>query len=391
MKNGEQHGKRATDSRQRAEELFRGSFGEEPTIVARAPARVEILGNHTDYNAGRVLSMAINRCVYVAAGACPAKTTEIVSSSFPRPVRIEAGGRPAGDDRWANYVWGMHEMFRGEGYPVRPFRAVVHGTIPAGAGVSSSAALEVAAGLALSALGRFSVEPDKLALLAQQAEHRFCGTKCGLLDQFSTLFGKAGHALLIDFNTLTHRPIPVSDRDTVFAVCPSGAAHTLADSAYNDRRQECEEAVRILTGQDPRIRSLSDISMEQLSASETALGPLLHRRAAHIVGENARVDRGVELLARGDMTGFGNLMYDSHRSSRENYENSCDELDRLVEIAREVEGVCGARLTGGGFGGATLTLLHRRAMRAFEGAVKENYSPSTRVHFVSSADGAGVE
>ena len=377
--------------RQRAEKLFRDSFGEAPSVIARAPARVELLGNHTDYNAGRVLSMAINRCVYVAAGACPGKTTEIVSSSFPRTVLIEAGGQPSGEDRWANYVWGMHEMFRGEGYPVRPFRAVVHGTIPAGAGVSSSAALEVAAGLALSALGGFPVEPDKLALLAQKAEHRYCGTKCGLLDQFSTLFGKAGHALLIDFNTLTHRPIPVSDSDSVFAVCPSGAAHTLADSAYNDRRAECEEAVRILTGRNPRIRSLSDISMEQLSARRETLGPLLFRRAAHVVGENARVDRGVEALAEGNMAAFGKLMYDSHRSSRENYENSCPELDRLVEIARGVDGVRGARLTGGGFGGATLTLLDRRTTTAFEDAVRKNYTPSATVHIVSSANGACVE
>ncbi len=373
---------------------FASRYGSPPAVIARAPGRVEVLGNHTDYNEGVVLSAAIDRYTYAAVGRHSgpeemvfASTNFTQSYSFTRVAPIEGGA-------WVNYPLGVVAMLREAGHSIGPFRMLVHGTIPLGAGLSSSASLEVAAGLALQELFNLTISPEEMARLCQQAEHRFAGTKCGLLDQYSSLFGKKGHLLYIDFRSLEHHTVVVPGDDLVMAVTGSGVSHSLATSAYNDRRAECFEAAAFFSQNDSQVKTLRDISSIRLHSARSHLSSLAYKRALHVVGEDERVFAGMELLAAGDLGKFGQSLFASHESSRVNFENSCDELDVLVDIAGSIKGVYGSRLTGGGFGGATLTFLQRGRESVFSEAIREEYLRRTgndaQVHMVIPADGACV-
>ena len=375
--------------------LFQKTFGTAPSVVARAPGRVEVLGNHTDYNEGVVLSAAINREICVAAGpAGPGGGFELVSSHFADPVRLDIVEKQPGGRAWANYPMGVWQVLRDSGYPVTPFRLAVCGNVPLGAGVSSSAALEVSTVLALCRLGAFDIERTKLARICQKAENEFVGMKCGLLDQFSSLFGKAGHLLFIDFRTLAHKTVAIPDPDLGLVISLSGVAHSLVESAYNDRRRECFGAAAHFNRNDPSVKTLRDVTPERYLRAEASMDPLFFKRGRHIVGENDRVSRAIAMLERGDLTGFGSLLYESHESSRCCFENSVPQLDELVQIARATPGVLGSRLTGGGFGGATLTVLRRQAVAGFEKAVTapggNRTGRHTTVHVAQIADGASV-
>ena len=337
-----------------AERLYRDSFGEQPHVVSRAPGRVEVLGNHTDYNEGYVLSCAIDKEIHVAVGpGGPETALELVSSHYPETVRITELA-PRGSPAWVNYPLGVYAELCRQGLKGAGARIAVHGNVPLGAGLSSSAALEVATALALCRFYSYEIDPVELARVCQRAENSFAGAQCGLLDQFSSLFGKKDHLLFTDFRTLEHRTIPIPEVSLGLVI--SGVTHSLADSGYNDRREECTRAAELLAGNYPGVRTLRDVSSEQLRRAEEDLGPLLCKRARHVVEENERVVQAMGLLESGDLSGFGRLLFQSHESSRVNYENSCPELDKLVETARRVDGVHGSRLTGGGWGGATTGL-----------------------------------
>lgn len=355
---------------------------------AKAPGRVELLGNHTDYNQGCVLTAAIDRFVIARGHAEPSGLVRLSSSAGGDPVELPADAlHPlAGPSAWANYILGTAALLRVQYPRIAGFRVEVSGDLPPGAGLSSSAALEVATACLLRNIFSLTIDSMALARLCRRAENEFVGVPCGLQDQVSVVFGRRGQAVYLDCRSeiIEYCPLPVG---TSLLVFPSGAAHELAAGAYRARREECLAAARAL-----EAASLRDVSNSQLEAARTWLDPVLYRRAAHIVAENERVVAGAALLRRGDGAGFGELMYASHESSRALFENSTPHLDLLVELARGMPGILGSRLTGGGFGGATISLVESaaapRAARQLAAAYFEQTGISSQAILCESADGA---
>ncbi len=344
----------------------RALHGTEPEIIAYAPGRVEILGNHTDYNEGFVLSAAIDAGIAYALSPLEGDVCVLASADFGETVRFQAvsPGRTE-KERWSNYSRGVLTFLR-ERYGLRPraFAATQAGDIPVAAGLSSSAALEIASGLAFSAFYHIAPENIELAKIGQKAEHEFAGVRCGLLDQISSLFGREQSLVLTDFRTLAVDAVPLP-AGLAFMVANTEVKHTLVDSEYNERRERCEQAAaafaRIL---GPRVKALRDVTWEEMTLYRDRLDPAAWKRAAHPVGENARVLAGASALRAGRPAEFGRLMFESHESSRTLFENSCRELDILVEAARTIPGVYGARLSGGGFGGSIVALIEKEKAAA---------------------------
>jgi galactokinase len=332
---------------------------------------VELLGNHTDYNEGVVLGGAIDRGLTVSGSVRDDGAVSLRSSSV-RQVRvsIEPLLRQTGDARWANYALGVVGEFLAAGISVPGFSAEVAGDLPAGNGLSSSAAFEVATAFFLNKICHSGFAPMEIAKLCQRAEEHFVGVRSGLLDQVTSIFGKADHAVFFDVRTEEVRTISFP-QDLALIIAQTGAPRELASGKYNERREETRAAAQALG-----VAALRDVSSGTLRA-RTDLAALLRRRAAHVVGENERVWRGLELLERGDGAGFGELMNQSHESSRENFENSSVELDHLVEAAQKLPGVLGSRLTGGGFGGATITLCERARANETGAALSAAYAQRT--------------
>jgi galactokinase len=319
--------------------------------IAYAPGRVELLGNHTDYNEGVVLGAAIDRGLTVT-GARRGDDLIVIHSALKGRFEIPTEElRPQQEQSWANYALGVAHELNSLGVAIKGFSADVDGNLPAGCGLSSSAAFEVATALFLLELFEREAPALEIAKLCQRAEHEFAGVQSGLLDQVVSIFGEANHAVFFDARTEEVRTIPFPS-GLALIIANSGRGRELASGSYNARRKETRAAADALG-----VRALRDISSAELFKSD--LSPLLKRRAAHVVGENERVWRALDLLRDGDGAGFGALLNESHESSRTNFENSTAELDLMVEIARKLPGVLGARLTGGGFGGAALILCKR--------------------------------
>lgn len=374
---------------------FQRHFGTVPTQMVRAPGRLELLGNHTDYNEGLVMALAVDKDVFLAGAPRHDPQVEVISTAFPGAVRFALDGiAKDASAPWADYVKGVLLELQRRGVPLRGFNVAIHSTIPLGAGLSSSAALLVSTALLARKLSPYSLAPDgagtplppfgngelpalgtaeKLALakLCQAAENRFVGVNCGLLDHLSSLFGRADHVILIDCRDLTVAHTPLHP-DLAAVVCHSGVRHALVGGEYNDRRRSCEAAARALG-----VPSLRHVSLDGLAAGRARLSAHEYECALHVVGENDRVTRGAARLRAGELEAFGQLLYQSHESSRLNFRNSCPALDVLVELAKGQPGCLGARLTGGGFGGATLNLVRREAVGAFREAVGAAYEKRT--------------
>ena len=354
---------------------FRHCYGRDPAIVAYAPGRVEVLGNHTDYNEGLVLSAAIDygTCFAVAPSTGPA--CRLTAGDLMREVRFEVQHpEPTRTDTWANYCKGVLAGLLPRGAFPHGFDALFFGNIPLGSGLSSSAALEVGTALALARLYGIKADPVSLARIAQQAEHTFAGVKCGLLDQISSLFGRDGMLVQTDFRSLEIRHAPLG-AGAVLLICNTHAKHALVDGEYNQRRADCEAAAAFFRTRLPHpVAALRDVSWTEWEAHRGGLDERIARRAAHPIGENERVVQGAERLAQGDLEGFGRLMFASHESSRRYFENSCGELDHLVDTARGVPGVLGARLSGGGFGGSVAVLVRTPDAEAASAALAAAYA-----------------
>lgn len=337
-------------------------------VSSFAPGRVELLGNHTDYNQGVVLSAAID--LGITAKGKRREDDRIVLASDGIAGVVEAGVADlAAKDIWADYPLGVTKVLKDAGYPISGFEAEFSSTLPPGAGLSSSAAIEVSTAVLLTRLFDFAIAPLDLAKLCRKAENEFVGVSCGLLDQVSSIFGKKDHAIYLDCRAETVATIPFP-HDVGLLIVHSGVKHALTGGEYNERRDQCFEAAKILG-----VPALRDATSAQLAAA--SMPPLVKRRAAHIVGENERVFAAVDFLKQGDVDAFGRLMSDSHRSSIENFENSTRELDALVEIACGQEGVHGARLTGGGFGGAIVALVDLVSLDEIAGVVVAEYLEKT--------------
>jgi galactokinase len=335
------------------------TYGIAPTSVAYAPGRVEVLGNHTDYNEGTVLSAAINmgHCFCISPSDNPG--VRLTAGDIPETTEFD----PSSEDRlpkelqWANYVKGVMFYLRDQNVEINSVDCTFLGSIPMGAGLSSSAALEVATAFAVLNYTGKTLDKKEIGLLAQAAENNFAGCNCGLLDQFSSIFGVHHGLIHSDFRTLETYPVQLPD-DVVFLMINPHIKHALADSPYNARRVSCEQAARELDALiDHPVEALRDVSWEEFEANKHKIDPEAAQRATHVIGEITRVEKGVDLLAKGKLEAFGQFLFDSHETSRTAFENSCDELDILVETAREV-GALGARLSGGGWGGSVVALVY---------------------------------
>ena len=357
---------------------FRAHFGCEPTTVAYAPGRVEVLGNHTDYNEGLVLSAAINYGTFFAIAPVDGPLCRLVAGDLMHEVAFPVDSpKPVTEDTWANYCLGVHAGLLEKTPLAQGYLAMFLGDIPQGSGLSSSAALETTTALALAA--RYGIELGKLeaAKIGQKAEHTFAGVKCGLLDQISSLYGKEDMLVKTDFRSLEVENVPLSP-DAVLLVCNSNAKHALVDGAYNERRAACEAAAAYFKGVlGHPVTALRDVSLAEWRQFKSGLPERVANRAAHPIGEDERVSAGAKLLEAGDLAGFGKLMFESHESSRVLFENSCEELDILVELAHETEGVFGARLSGGGFGGSIVVLVEKDKAEAAGKSIAAAYAKRT--------------
>jgi len=372
---------------------YREHFGREPEVVAYAPGRIEVLGNHTDYNEGYVFSAAINYGTFFAAAANEDMVCRLVAGDLMKDVTFRADGIEASKtDTWQNYVKGTLAGLAAVKAPTCGFDGMFFGNIPLGSGLSSSAALEMCTGLALANLYDIDVDTVALAKIGQKAEHVYAGCKCGLLDQISSLAGEAGRLVKTDFRSVVYETVEMG-ADACFLMCNTHAKHALVDGAYNERREACEQAAahfaKVL--RHP-VSALRDVSMAEWAIYKRGLSEKVANRAAHPIGEDERVLKGAELLAKGDLAGFGLLMFDSHESSRCLFENSCEELDAVVDAAKKIPGVLGARLSGGGFGGSAVVLVHPRdaetAAAALANAYAAKFGKPCDVSVITPAAGA---
>ncbi len=331
--------------------------GSTPPIIAYAPGRVEILGNHTDYNAGLVISAAIDAGLLVSAAAAPAHTCRLHALDLQEEAFCQLPVRaPLSKPLWANYILGVVSQLNAGREITQGLCMVVAGDLPSGAGLSSSAALTVASALALQALYGTRLSKLELAQLCQAAENEFSGARCGLLDQISSLYGAAQALIYTDFRSLDVATLPLP-AEACFLIAHTGVQHSLVESEYNQRRAQCEQATAFFASVlEHPVNALRDVSLEEWQQFAGRLDEVTARRARHIIEENQRVRLGRQQLLAGDLAGFGQLMFQSHQSSRVNFENSCRELDALVDAARELPQALGARLSGGGFGGSVVLL-----------------------------------
>jgi len=345
--------------------------------IVRAPGRVNLIGEHTDYNDGFVLPAAIDLGVTIAFVPSEDRRVEIaLAASGERDgFDLDAIGRRRGT--WIDYIAGTGWALTEAGIETTGFRGIIAADLPAGAGLASSAALELAAAWALTGGVRPSVEPMSLARLAQRAENEYVGVNCGLMDQFAVVFGEAGRALFLDCRTLDHRAVAMPVDEIALVICHTGSSRRLETSAYNERREQCERAVAIIAESAAEVRALRDVTPELLQAAREHLDPIEFRRARHVVTENQRVVATVAAIKRGDLDEVGRLFADSHASLRDDFHVSSPELEALVEIAAATPGVVGARLTGAGFGGCTVNLVRRDAVSGLRGRILELYPART--------------
>jgi galactokinase len=348
---------------------FRERNGRGATRLFSAPGRINLIGEHTDYNDGFVLPMAIDRGVLVAAAPREDRRVRVSSLDLGEEIEIDLD-RPGPPRRggWIDRIEGVAQSLAARGVSLAGADLVLAGDVPLGAGLSSSAALEVAVGFALWSLAGGAPDRVALALAARSAENEWVGTRCGVMDPMIAALGAADCALLIDCRSLETTAVPLALADHVIVVCDTGVTHDLASSAYNDRRAECERGVDVLRRWLPGIRALRDLSPADLEPLTGELPEPVRRRCRHVVSENARTQAAAAALRAGDLARFGRLMTESHRSLRDDYEVSCPELDLLAEVAGATPGVLGGRMTGGGFGGCVIALCERAAEERFAGS-----------------------
>ncbi len=368
--------------------------------IARAPGRVNLLGEHVDYNGGFVLPAAIDRATYVAFSPAGGDATSAEAADFEQAAafsletllsRTQLDHSPL--PGWAQYPAGVAWSLSDHGQLVRGMRAVFASDVPRGAGLSSSASVELAFAVAWMALGGWTLPPMELALLCQRAENQYVGVRCGIMDQFASACGQKDRLLLLDCRSLEYRTLPLPEGVDII-VADTTVRHAHASGEYNARRAACEEAVRLLQRSVPEVKSLREVSLEEFNRLAPTLPPLIERRARHVVGEIDRTLKAVGLLEAGDLRGFGLAMNACHASLRDLYEVSCPEADAMVAIAQSLPGCYGARLTGGGFGGCTVNLVDRSWTQEFVGRLGAGYHSATglqpEIYVCAASDGAGL-
>ena len=361
--------------------IFENEFGGQPVYVVRAPGRVNLIGEHTDYNQGFVFPAAIDRWAVLATKPRFDKRVRIYSATHNEIAEFDMNKPLEAEKNWADYMKGVVREFIKLGYDLCGFDAVIVGNVPVGTGLSSSAAFEMAVGKSLMVLNGIEIKAPDLALLGQRAENQFVGVNCGIMDQFISANGRAGHALFLDCRDLSFEHVPLSQKEVRIVICNSGVTRRLTSSAYNERRLACEggvECLKAVIGKS--INALRDVSLLALDTYRGVLSHEVYRRCHHVIAENTRTKQAVDLLKAGDVAGFGKLMVASHESLRDDYDVSGKELDLLVELALKVPGVLGARMTGAGFGGCTVAMVETHAIDHLMATVKELYTQTTQLN-----------
>ena len=377
-------------------------FGATPRVY-QAPARVNLIGEHTDYNDGFVMPAAIGFSTEVAIAPRSDRKLVIRSENYSEQIEFDLDHLPATSvGHWSDYAIGVAIMLVRSGKKLSGANLLIDGDVPQGAGLSSSASLEVAVGYALLdlagsaiddlAIDRANIDRTKLALLCQRAENEFVGARCGIMDQFVVSHGQRGNALLLDCRSLEYRLLPLP-AGTSLAICNTMVKHSIAKGEYNQRRAECEAGVRVLSKYLPNVRALRDVTPGDLEKYGHELPDIVFQRCRHVISEDARVLQAAAALDRGDLPAFGKLMLESHRSLRDDFAVSCAELDIMVELAEKAKGVYGTRMTGGGFGGCTITLIKAESVEAFQQIIQQGYERLTgrqpEIYICTAADSVG--
>ena len=343
--------------------------------LAMAPGRVNLIGEYTDFNDGFVLPMTVDRGIYVAMRKRSDQRVRVASMRFDALVEYELDELSTPQPGvWASYVLGVVEELRLRGLVDSGFEAVFDGNLNLGAGLSSSAALEVATAISLQNVFDFEMDAVSMAKMCQHVEHKYANVQCGIMDQFACRLGQQDHALLLDCRSLDAENVPVLLGDYRFVIISSEVKRSLASSAYNVRRAECQAAVEHFSNSNHDVRSLRDVSIEMLDDAAGAISATVRRRCRHVVAENQRVLKAVSSLKSGQLAEFGRLMIDSHCSLRDDFDVSCAELDLLVQLAVETDGVLGSRMTGAGFGGCTVNLVHKEAIASLTDRLNAEYT-----------------
>ncbi len=364
-------------------------FGEPPQWVVRAPGRVNLIGEHTDYNDGFVMPLAIDRAVWIALRRRPDRRVVVHSIDFRDEGEFALDELRPSEKRWLEYIKGVAWSLADDGLPLSGWEGIVAGDVPAGAGLSSSAALEVAAARAFASVAAIGWDAKAMAVRCQRAENRWVGMNCGIMDQMISACGRAGHAVLIDCRSLELSPAPLPE-DVRVAVLDTGTRRGLVDSQYNARRADCEAACATLG-----VKALRDATLELLGDHRRELSETVYRRARHVISENERTARAAEAMRRGDFGALGPMLRESHRSLRDDYEVSSPALNAIVDAAVEHPACLGARMTGAGFGGCAVALVRSEAMDDFARRTAVRYREQTGfdavVHVCRATDGAAVE
>jgi galactokinase len=345
--------------------------------IFRAPGRVNLIGEHTDYNDGFVMPTALEFSTSVAANGRSDRILVVHSESFDETREFHLDDpAPKASHHWSDYVLGTAVILQRAGYRIEGANLSIRGEVPIGAGLSSSAALEVATAFALLDIAGITLTPVEIAKLCQRAENEFVGIQCGIMDQFTACHGSPGEALLLDCRSLAFRRVPLPAR-ACLVICNSMVHHELAASEYNQRRADCTAGVRHLARMLPHVNALRDVTLSELEKYGRNMDETVYRRCRHVIGENSRVEEAFTALQCGDLNRFGVLMRASHCSLRDDFEVSCPELDLLADTAAQLPGVYGSRMTGGGFGGCTVNLVREECADAFCETIRRSYREST--------------
>ncbi len=376
-------------------EQFERIFGTRPQTVVRAPGRVELLGNHTDYNEGFVLPAAISMDVLAAGSLRDDEVVAAYSANFDTLVAFPLSSIEKDQvNTWSNYVRGVLHFLKESGVRLQGVNMAISGNVPVGSGLSSSAAIEMAVGFLMQTLIGFEMSGPDLALIGQRAENEFVGVSTGIMDQFVSRLGRKDHALFLDCRTLGYEQVPLETKAIKIVVCDTMKRRGLVDSEYDQRRAQCEEAARLLSQWIPNVRALRDVSKEDFELYKDRLPEVIRKRAQHVIYENERVLKSREVLNVGDYDAFARLLDECHESARDLYEVSCAELDTMVEVSRQAPGAMCARLTGAGFGGCTVSLVRDEQVDAFVDTVRAGYAERTGVtpsiYVCTAEDGASV-
>lgn len=373
---------------------FIQDFGSEPMII-KAPGRINIIGEHTDYNEGYVLPAAIDLAAYIYIQKSGSAQVKLISVDLDDTYSFQINDilKPVSQG-WVNYFLGVIDQFRLKGYQLEGFNLMFTSDIPIGSGLSSSAALECGFGKALSELFSLNIKPEILAKIGQMAEHEFAGVKCGIMDQIASCLGREGHVIQLDCRDLSYAYYPADFQDYELVLFDSCVKHNLADSQYNLRRMQCEEGLTAIQSVKPKVKSLRDASMSDLEEAKSGMSELAFRRCKYVIEENARVQVACEAIEQGNIEKVGELMSETHSGLRDEYEVSCIELDTLVDIASSCDGHAGGRMMGGGFGGCTINLVKKERIGMVTDYVIEEYKKVTgidaKVYQVAISDGVGV-